>query len=143
MSQDMGGKVTFELVKPQRYRVIYRIMLGNQPIGEIELDHIAWRSGEAELKIFIHQEEFHNHGYGTKAVVALLNQAFFKMNLSRVYLRVHANNPIAIRCYEKAGFKKEGRLSRVTEWNTREEIFLMGISKTRFSKDTQKNFRAV
>ncbi len=143
MSENMGGKVALALVRPHRYRAVYQIMLRDEPIGEIELDHIAWRSGEAELKISIHEEELHNHGYGTKAVVALLDQAFSKMSLNRVYLRVHANNSIAIRCYEKAGFRKEGRLSRLTEWDTLEEIFLMGITKTQFLNNAQKESQAV
>lgn len=138
MSQLMGGKIALELVKPHRYRVHYHILLDQQNIGEIELDHIAWRSGEAELKIDIFDDDRHNHGYGTDAVTTLLGQAFGKMNLSRVYLRVQANNHKAIRCYEKAGFKKEGRLQRLTEGNIEEEIFLMGITKTRFLKQTHQ-----
>ncbi len=134
MSQLMGGKIALELVRPHRYRVHYMILLDQQNIGEIELDHIAWRSGEAELKIDIFDEGKHNHGYGTDAVTTLLGQAFLKMNLNRVYLRVQASNHNALRCYEKAGFKKEGRLQRLTEWNTEEEIFLMGITKNQFLK---------
>lgn len=137
MSQLLGGKISLELVKPHRYRVHYHILRGEQNIGEIELDHIAWRSGEAELKIDIYDGEMHNHGYGTDAVTTLLAQAFLKMNLKRVYLRVQANNTNALRCYEKAGFKKEGRLHRLTEWNTEEEIFLMGVTKTQFFKHNQ------
>lgn len=132
MSDNVGRKVSLQLVKPQRYKVEYEISLDDEVIGEIELDHIAWRSGEAELRISINEEQFHNHGYGTQAVTALLQQAFLKMNLRRVYLRVQANNPIAIRCYEKAGFRKEGRLSRETEWGIEEEIFLMGVTAPRF-----------
>lgn len=80
---------------------------GGEPIGEIALDQIAWRSGEAELKISIDDARLHNHGYGTQAILSLLEQAFGKMNLKRIYLRVHARNAIALRCYEKAGFKKK------------------------------------
>ncbi|NLL43406.1 MAG: GNAT family N-acetyltransferase [Firmicutes bacterium] len=132
MSQLMGGKVTLELVSPHRYRVHYQILLEDQNIGEIELDHIAWRSGEAELKIEIFSGEMRGQGYGTDAVITLLRKAFLNMNLSRVYLRVQADNKAALRCYEKAGFKKEGRLHRLTEQNIREEIFLMGITKAQF-----------
>ena len=138
MSQLVGGKIALELVRPHRYRVHYHILLDQQCIGEIELDHIAWRSGEAELKIEIFDEDRHNHGYGTDAVITLLGQAFCKMNLNRVYLRVQANNGKALRCYEKSGFKKEGRLQRLTEWNTEEEIFLMGITRTKFLKQPQQ-----
>jgi RimJ/RimL family protein N-acetyltransferase len=136
MSQLLGGKISLELVRPHRYRVHYHILLDEQIIGEIELDHIAWRSGEAELKIDIYDGEMQNHGYGTDAVTTLLGQAFLKMNLNRVYLRVQASNTCALRCYEKAGFRKKGRLHRLTEWDTEEEIFLMGVTKAQFLKHT-------
>lgn len=135
MSEIMGANISLKLVKPHRYRVHYHILLDKNVIGDIELDHIAWRSGEAELKIEIFDGNMHNHGYGTDAVITLLGQAFLKMNLSRVYLRVQASNTIALRCYEKAGFKKRGRLQRMTEWGTEEEIFLMGITKTQFLRE--------
>ncbi len=138
MSQLTGGKVSLELVKPHRYRVHYSILLMGQRIGEVELDHIAWRSGEAELKIEIFEDRMQNHGYGTDAILTLLGHAFLKMNLSRVYLRVQADNACALHCYEKAGFKKEGRLHRLTESNTQEEIFLMGITKSQFLRDNQQ-----
>ncbi|HHT91656.1 MAG: GNAT family protein [Bacillota bacterium] len=137
MSEIMGGKVSLKLVKPHRYRVHYHIFLSGQIIGEIELDHIAWRSGEAELKVHIFDAEMHNHGHGSDAVMTLLGQAFLRMNLNRVYLRVLASNKKAVRCYEKAGFRKEGRLRRLTEANMEEEIFLMGVSKAQYLKHTQ------
>lgn len=142
MQQIKGGKIALELVRPYRYRVVYRIVLGGKPIGEIELDHIAWRSGEAELKIAILDQQFHNRGYGTDAVVTLLEQAFINMNLDRVYLRVHATNLMALRCYEKAGFRKEGRLTRPTDWGSHEEILLMGISKRQFLANSPELFQA-
>jgi uncharacterized membrane protein len=36
--------------------------------------------------------------------------SFDTLNLNRVYLRVFADNPRAIRCYEKVGYQHEGRL---------------------------------
>lgn len=132
MSQIMGAKVALKLEKPERCRVLFHILLDGEVIGDIELDQIAWRSGEAELRIEIFDNKWHGEGYGTDAVLTLLNHAFVTMNLSRVYLRVHATNEIALRCYEKAGFKKEGKLKRLNEDNVEEEIFLMGITKARF-----------
>jgi len=81
-------------------------------IGDAALDHIAWRSGDAELRIRIGEKTYWNQGYGEDAVNALLDHAFSTMNLRRVYLRVFAFNQRAIRCYEKCGFRKEGRLRR-------------------------------
>ncbi len=132
MSQVAEDSIALKLLKPERCRVLYQITKHGEPIGEIALDQIAWRSGEAELKISIDDARLHNHGYGTQAILSLLEQAFGKMNLKRIYLRVHARNAIALRCYEKAGFKKEGRLQRRTEQSVREVIYLMGITRQDF-----------
>ena len=51
-----------------------------------------------------------DQGFGTDAVRTLVEYAFRSMRLSRVYLRVFTSNVRAIRCYEKVGFRKEGRL---------------------------------
>jgi len=40
----------------------------------------------------------------------MLGYGFERLGLHRIYLRVYANNPRAICCYEKAGFRKEGTL---------------------------------
>lgn len=135
MSLIKGEKIALQLIDPHRYRVLYAILLKDQSIGEIELDHIAWRSKEAELKVSIPESAFHNQGYGTDAITALLGHAFSKMGLKRVYLRVKAENHGALRCYEKVGFKKEGRLRRRIE-NKNQTIFLMGLSKGRFLPQT-------
>jgi len=39
----------------------------------------------------------------------LVNHAFKTLNLNRVALQVYANNPRAVRSYEKVGFVHEGR----------------------------------
>ena len=104
-----GDKIELRLKAPSRCRMLYEILLKGEVIGEIELDHIAWRSGEAELKIGISNPARQRQGYGTDAVSTLLEHAFVTMNLGRIYLRVHAANEIAVRCYEKAGFKKKAQ----------------------------------
>ncbi|NMB45165.1 MAG: GNAT family N-acetyltransferase [Firmicutes bacterium] len=105
------------------------------PIGDVELDHITWRNGDAELRIRIGEGGYRGKGYGVDAVTTLLAYAFVEMNLSRVYLRVASSNEAAIRCYEKAGFKKEGKLVRSHVHEKRQwEIYLMRILKDEFYK---------
>lgn len=96
-------------------------------IGQIELDHIAWRSGDAELRIRIGEKEFWDRGYGTDAVRTLVEHAFSTMRLNRVYLRVLNVNKRAIRCYEKVGFRKEGRIRRPGPDGEEITILLMRI----------------
>ncbi|NMB25591.1 MAG: GNAT family N-acetyltransferase [Firmicutes bacterium] len=103
-------------------------------IGDIELDHITWRSGEAELRIRIGEGAYRGKGYGTEAITALLIHAFDQMKLSQIYLRVASNNLAAIRCYEKVGFRKEGRLVRnASQPGLQREIYLMRICKDEFT----------
>jgi RimJ/RimL family protein N-acetyltransferase len=77
-------------------------------IGNIGLHSINWKDRHAELGIAIGEKAFWGQGYGTDAVRTLLSLAFHEMNLHRVFLRVDADNVRGIRCYEKAGFQREG-----------------------------------
>ncbi|OLZ10850.1 GNAT family N-acetyltransferase [Sulfobacillus thermosulfidooxidans] len=92
-----------------------------QLIGDVELEHITWRNGQAELRISIGDKRYWNQGYGSGAIRDVLDVAYVRYGLNRVYLRVKKDNYRAIRAYEKAGFKKiamlaaSGRLEGSTE----------------------------
>lgn len=103
-------------------------------IGDIELDHIAWRSGDAELRVRIGEKEFWDQGFGTDSVTALLGYAFGTLGLSRVYLRVFDFNKRAIRCYEKCGFRKEGRIRRPGPGGAPAQVYLMRILRAEFER---------
>lgn len=99
-------------------------------IGDLELDHISWRTGEAELRVRIGEKDYWNKGYGTDAVRVLLDLSFSALGLRRIYLRVYRFNRRAIRCYEKCGLSKQGLLhrqsTRGTQWK---DIVLMIIDR--------------
>lgn len=78
-------------------------------IGDVELVHINWLRGEAELRIRIGEPRFRSRGYGREAVEAAAAYAA-RRGLRRLYLRVDVRNEPAIRCYLRAGFRKSGRL---------------------------------
>jgi RimJ/RimL family protein N-acetyltransferase len=82
-------------------------------IGNIGLHQIDWKNRHTELGIVIGEKTYWDQGYGSDAIRTLLTLAFHEMNMHRVQLRVDADNTRAIRCYEKAGFKKEGTLRDV------------------------------
>lgn len=79
-------------------------------IGSISLSDINWKDRYAELGIAIGEKEHWDQGYGSDAIRTILRLAFDDMNLHRIFLRVHADNARAIRCYVKVGFQKEGTL---------------------------------
>ena len=80
------------------------------PIGNCSFMKFDWRSRSSEIGIFIGEKTLWNQGYGTEVMQLLLEHGFHTLNLNRIWLRVHADNLRAIRCYEKAGFVHEGRL---------------------------------
>ena len=79
-------------------------------IGDIELENVTWRAGEAELRIAIGDKSCWNRGYGTEALREIAQFAFAHLRLQSLYLRVSDKNLRAIRSYQKAGFRKVGRL---------------------------------
>ncbi len=87
-------------------------------IGSIGLDPIDWKNRYAELGIAIGEKAYWDQGYGSDAIRTLLGLAFRQMNLHRIFLRVDADNGRGIRCYEKAGFQREG--------TSRETVFKEG-----------------
>ncbi len=102
--------------------------LDGKLIGNIGLENINWKDSRAELGIVIGDKEYWDNGYGSEAIITLLDFVFRQMNLHRVYLRVYEDNKRAIRCYEKCGFKLEGclRESRFADGKYSDEL-VMGI----------------
>ena len=80
------------------------------PIGNLGLQSIDWQNRNAGCGISIGEKDYLNQGYGTDALRTLLGFAFEELNLHRIYLHVYDFNERAIQCYEKMGFRHEGRL---------------------------------
>lgn len=76
-------------------------------LGTISLKNIDKISGTAEYAISFRSKSI---GTGTafEATKEILQIAFLKLNLNRVYLDVLCENKRAVRFYEKVGFIKEG-----------------------------------
>jgi len=81
-------------------------------IGDVGLRHMGGRAHNGELGIVLGNKDYWGKGYGTDAILTLLDYAFRDMNLDCVYLGTAEHNKRAFRCYEKCGFKFEGRLRR-------------------------------
>lgn len=80
-------------------------------MGTISLKAFNEKDGNAEYAISL-RRKFWGKGVGQSATEKLLEIAFQKMNLERVYLNVLANNERAIRLYEKCGFQMEGEFKK-------------------------------
>jgi len=95
-------------------------------IGNVGLHGIDWKNRKAFCGIVIGEKAYWNQGYGADALRALLRFGFEELNLHRVFLHVYDFNGRAIRCYEKVGFRYEGRLrqSQFTEGRYVDELIM-------------------
>lgn len=112
--------------------------LEGKPIGTIQLYDIDDQDKSCKLGIRIGDQDYWSKGYGTDSVKTLVKYAFINMGLYRVALRVYEFNERAARCYEKCGFKYEGRSrkSAYIDGDYYDEI-LMGILKSEFLEKNQ------
>ena len=102
-------------------------------VGNIGLRDLDWKNRNASLGIVIAESEYWGRGYGSDAVITMLAFAFHEMNLHRVYLSVFDFNERAIRCYEKCGFRHEGRAREVFFRDGRyHDSLLMAILRQEF-----------
>ncbi|MFX1255540.1 MAG: GNAT family N-acetyltransferase [Promethearchaeota archaeon] len=106
----------------------------NSLIGIIDLVHISWISRSAEVGLFaIFNPEYWGKGYGSDAMIVLLDFAFSVLDLHNVYLSVVAFNERAINVYKKLGFKVQGKLRELAFRNgKRYDIAFMDILKPEF-----------
>jgi len=112
----------------ESYFFSIRTLEDDKLIGEIGLDVVNWPGRDAFVGLGIGETEYWNKGYGTDVMNVLLRFAFTEINLRRVSLGVFEYNPRAIRSYEKAGFRHEGRLRRLLNREGRRwDNLFMGI----------------
>ncbi|WP_079528755.1 GNAT family N-acetyltransferase [Halobacillus hunanensis] len=79
-------------------------------IGHIALRNIDRTNRSARIGKVIVGDEVRGKGFGEMMIKETLKVAFNQLKLHKVSLGVFDFNHSAIRCYEKAGFKKDGLL---------------------------------
>lgn len=114
---------------PASHYFSIRALEDDRLLGDINFDVInSWGSRDAFVGIGIGSRADWGRGYGTDAMNIGLRFAFTELNLRRVTLTVFEYNPRAVRSYEKAGFKLEGRLrGALLKDGTRWDMLYMGI----------------
>jgi len=115
-------------LSPASYFFSIRTLAEDKLIGELGLDIVNWSGRDAFVGLGIGETEYWSKGYGTDVMKVLLRFAFTEINLRRVTLTVFEYNPRAIRSYEKAGFRHEGRVRKVLhKEGKRWDVLNMGI----------------
>ncbi len=117
---------------PRQGCLALAVMEGRTLMGDVELEHIAWRRAEAELRICLGDPAVWGRGLGAAALQQVLALAFGPMRLRRVYLRVTVDNVRAVRLYEKCGFVKRGRLASTGRLRAARPLWLMDLSSSAY-----------
>ena len=78
-------------------------------IGNIELMDPTDSEGELGIAITAKKQDM---GYGTEAVIAIVNYGLKHLKMKRIFLRADPANARAIRVYEKCGFREFDRTDR-------------------------------
>lgn len=104
-------------------------------VGNCSFFDLDWRNRCCEIGIFIGDKEYWSRGYGTQVMLLMLKYGFNTLNLNRVYLRVYESNPRGIKCYEKAGFRHEGRLRQAIFQDGRYiDLLILSVIRSEWSE---------
>jgi RimJ/RimL family protein N-acetyltransferase len=114
----------------KRFEFAIRTIADDNLIGACGL-WPEWNHQSAWLGIGIGESEYRGKGYGTDAMRVLVRYGFQELGLYRIQLNVLANNPRAIRSYEKVGFVREV-VQRAADYrdSVRHDIYTMGLLRT-------------
>ncbi len=97
------------LMSPEQVGYAIDVRETGRLIGSTTFSNLDPDNGSVLFHISIGEPDAWGRGYGTEATELMLWLAFERIGLHRVALSVFGFNERAIRGYEKAGFRIEGR----------------------------------
>ncbi|MFC3525946.1 N-acetyltransferase [Marinococcus halophilus] len=109
--------------KPERLIYTALHQATGEPVGHISLGVINYHDRSGRIgKVLVGDEKMRGTGLGQWMVREVCRTAFDELQLHRVALGVFDFNVSALRCYERAGFQREGlkrdlRLVGNTYWS--------------------------
>lgn len=106
---EIAEKELLQVMAQSGYNFAIRKKASGKLIGSCSFKNINWPRRCAEIGILIGDKSERHQGYGTEAVQLLVEYGFRVLGFGNIMLSVYEFNKDAIRCYEKAGFKKIGR----------------------------------
>jgi RimJ/RimL family protein N-acetyltransferase len=104
-----GKRAWFERVGRGEEGHCFAIEVDGRYIGWATLYRFDEASRSAHWRGGIENSECWGRGYGTEVIRLMLRYGFETLELHRISLRVAAYNTRAIHCYQKCGFRVEGR----------------------------------
>lgn len=84
----------------------FMIEANGQAVGQVNYNDIERARSRAELDIWMFSKEYCGQGYGSEALGLLCDYLESRLGVEGFYIKPSASNRRAIRCYEKAGFRR-------------------------------------
>jgi len=110
------------------------IVVNRRKIGQVNYNKIDKWNKNVEVDIIIGTKEYLGKGYGSDALKTLIKYLFKNFDLNKIWIGARANNPRAIKAYEKAGFKKEAVLRETDYFKGKfVDCVIFGILRKEFS----------
>ena len=97
---------------------VFKVVEDNtkKTVGHISIGGISWKNRSARIsRVFLAEGE-RGKGYCAEMIKEALKVSFEELGLHRVGLGLYDNNPAALNCYKKCGFREEG-ISRDILWS--------------------------
>lgn len=94
--------------KSEPSRLMFAIMLGETPIGELQLKQIDREKAECTLSIHMQNDAVKGKGYGTQAERLAVNYAFDELGMRAVKADTARKNTRSQHVLEKVGFHLVG-----------------------------------
>lgn len=94
----------------------FAICVNNELAGIAGFHSIKYIQRNAELALFIGEQNNRNKGIGSKTLKLLEEYAFNTLNLHRLYVNVYSDNLIAHKFFQKNQWQEEGILREASYW---------------------------
>ena len=91
--------------KSEPSRMMFAIMLGDRPIGELQLKQIDREKAECTLSIHMQNDTVNGKGFGTQAEWKAVNYAFDELGMVAVNVDTITKNTRSQHVLEKVGFQ--------------------------------------
>jgi [ribosomal protein S5]-alanine N-acetyltransferase len=107
-----GLKEYIRMYNQSKDGILLGIFLKNNShhIGNITLNSIDWLNRHAEIGIIVGDKKSRGKGYASEAIGLVVDHAFNKLNLHKLYAGMIEGNEASRKAFRKSGFKEEACL---------------------------------
>jgi RimJ/RimL family protein N-acetyltransferase len=116
-------------------RISYAILTKDGSlIGMVSCYNIDSRRGSGELGVYLGEQNYWGHGYGTDAIVTFIRHLFADLGFEMIYLHTYESNARAQRSYLRVGFQQSEKRRRFSPRVGYHEEVKMIITRDRFAR---------